>query len=535
MIDTKRVEGPTMPWTCSRLGRALALIAGSATLVVVVAVPAASAPAPVSDVAATLGPHGLQLTWTNPAAGTPLVRDVTGDSGPGYDPAGPAIVASPTASCLVMTCLYDGSFANTTARTYAIWSTDDGTPATASPTPTVQSFGPLPALPTAVSVAVSTTRLVYNRAVTLAGTVTRAGVPLAGARVKVVSGVLGGTPVLLKTLTSAVDGTVTLVYSPGRSRTYQLVFEGDAFSAGSSSETRTVFVAPRVGARFSPGLVEWKQSSVLKGSVAPGFAGKVVAVQRWTGSAWLTVARRTVSSTSTYSYRASLPVGRHAYRVVLPAATSHLKGVSPTAVLVVAPRTLVQGLSGPDVLLVEKRLAALHYDVGTVDGTFDYDTRHAVTAFEKVEGLPRNGTWSAAERSRARSPHGFRLRYRDDRLTAEVDITRQVLVLGRSGRVLRIVDVSTGSEKPYYQDGVRYIAHTPRGVFSINRKIDGIRISKLGELYRPSYFYQGWAIHGSSSVPVYPASHGCVRITNHAANRLFSVLAIGTRVAVYDE
>jgi lipoprotein-anchoring transpeptidase ErfK/SrfK len=133
------------------------------------------------------------------------------------------------------------------------------------------------------------------------------------------------------------------------------------------------------------------------------------------------------------------------------------------------------------------------------------------------------------------SPRGIRMRYRDSRLTAEVDITRQVLVLGRNGVIQKIVDVSTGSEQYYYQDGVRYRAHTPRGVFRVYRKIDGIRISKLGELYRPSYFYQGWAVHGSGSVPTYPASHGCVRITNPVADRLFSLLAIGTRVAVYDE
>ena len=198
------------------------------------------------------------------------------------------------------------------------------------------------------------------------------------------------------------------------------------------------------------------------------------------------------------------------------------------------PRTLVQGNYGPDVYAMEKRLAALHYDVGTVDSTFDYSTRHGVTAFQKVEGLARTGKWSATEQVRLGHLRGFRLRYHDDRLTAEVDITRQVLVLARGGVIQTIVDISSGSEQPYYQDGVKYIAHTPRGVFSIFHKIDGVRVSKLGELYRPSYFYKGWAIHGSGSVPTFPASHGCVRITNPVADRLFAVLKIGTRVAVYD-
>jgi hypothetical protein len=260
-----------------------------------------------------------------------------------------------------------------------------------------------------------------------------------------------------------------------------------------------------------------------------------VYVQRWTGTAWTGLTSRVLGSTSRASVVLKPAVGRHTYRVVLPAATDRSVGVSRSVTLTVVPRTLVQGVSGPDVLAVERRLAALHYDVGRVDGLFDYSTRHGVTAFQKVEGLARTGRWAATERARVKAPHGFRMRYRDGRLTAEVDITRQVLVLGRNGVIQRIVDVSTGSEQVYYQDGVRNVAHTPRGVFTVFHKINGIRISKLGELYKPSYFFRGYAVHGSGSVPTYPASHGCVRVTNPVADRLFPVLVIGTRVAVYDE
>ena len=35
------------------------------------------------------------------------------------------------------------------------------------------------------------------------------------------------------------------------------------------------------------------------------------------------------------------------------------------------------------------------------------------------------------------------------------------------------------------------------------------------------------------SVPYYPASHGCIRITVSAMNRLFSMLTIGMPVFVY--
>ena len=79
------------------------------------------------------------------------------------------------------------------------------------------------------------------------------------------------------------------------------------------------------------------------------------------------------------------------------------------------------------------------------------------------------------------------------------------------------------------------MALTPEGSFHVERQINGTRISDLGELYRPKYFTGGYAIHGSPSIPPYPASHGCVRVSNGAINFLWDSgsLPIGTPVLVY--
>jgi lipoprotein-anchoring transpeptidase ErfK/SrfK len=53
-------------------------------------------------------------------------------------------------------------------------------------------------------------------------------------------------------------------------------------------------------------------------------------------------------------------------------------------------------------------------------------------------------------------------------------------------------------------------------------------------MYSPWYFYGGYAIHGSSSVPPYPASHGCVRVTTWDADFLSHHLEIGIPVHVWD-
>jgi len=191
------------------------------------------------------------------------------------------------------------------------------------------------------------------------------------------------------------------------------------------------------------------------------------------------------------------------------------------------------GAEGPDVLAVQQRLDELGYAIANLDGRFGDETYHALVAFQKVNGLSRDGilgqqTLMALDRPVRLHPHstapGFHV---------EIELARQVLFLVHDGRVAEIYDTSTGSGLPYEVDGVTAIAHTPTGTFAIDRKIDGLRVSALGTLYRPAYFYGGYAIHGNPSVPAYPASHGCVRVTNQVMDRLFDRLAFGTPVLVY--
>ena len=82
-------------------------------------------------------------------------------------------------------------------------------------------------------------------------------------------------------------------------------------------------------------------------------------------------------------------------------------------------------------------------------------------------------------------------------------------------------------------DGDVRLAVTPLGSFAIQRKIDGWRKSKLGLLWRPAYFTGGYALHGAYSVPPFPASHGCIRITITAMDRWYAKLPVGTPMLVY--
>lgn len=188
----------------------------------------------------------------------------------------------------------------------------------------------------------------------------------------------------------------------------------------------------------------------------------------------------------------------------------------------------------PNMREAERLLFHMGYWLTKADGVADASTRHAITAFQKVEGLKRTGMLNAATMAALRKAERPSPRYTGE-AHIEVDLTRQVLfVVDGSGTVTHILPVSSGNEERYFDEGKWQIAHTPRGAFNIERKINGVRKASLGDLYYPSYFSGGVAIHGSNSIPVKPASHGCVRIPRFADKALFQMAPLGMLVFVYD-
>jgi peptidoglycan hydrolase-like protein with peptidoglycan-binding domain len=225
--------------------------------------------------------------------------------------------------------------------------------------------------------------------------------------------------------------------------------------------------------------------------------------------------------------------GTFEFRVFKPADSDHLSATGTAVKVTVSPRTLRMGMAGRDVLALQQQLARLHYDVGAVNGTFSYDTLHALVPFQKVNGLARTGVVDGPTLGRLGRPIQARLIEKRSGNSVEIDLSKQVLIAGTNGVVTRVLDISSGNNAFYVSDGVRYKATTPRGHFRIQRKINGVRVSRLGELYRPAYFTGGYAIHGSKSVPTHAASHGCIRVTNPAQDRQYNLLTIGTAVWIF--
>ena len=198
-----------------------------------------------------------------------------------------------------------------------------------------------------------------------------------------------------------------------------------------------------------------------------------------------------------------------------------------------APARLRSGSEGATVKALQRRLRELGYQVQAADGHFGPETHHSVVAFQKLNRLGRDGvvgpiTRRALERPRVPKPRSTRAGFH-----VEADLTLQVVYMVRDGKVVEILDASSASGQTYTVDGDVRVAVTPQGSFVIQRKIDAWRRSKLGLLYRPAYFIGGYALHGAYSVPPFPASHGCIRITTTAMDRWYAKLPVGTPMFVY--
>ena len=193
------------------------------------------------------------------------------------------------------------------------------------------------------------------------------------------------------------------------------------------------------------------------------------------------------------------------------------------------------GSHGSAVTVLQQRLMALHYfDVAAADGVFEQNTYHAVIAFQKVQGLTRDGVAGPATWARLAKPYVPAPRYKMATASLEVNLAKQVIYYVRNGTIQRIIDASTGSGAWYYSQGRWARAITPTGRFHIYwRYSNGWQPGPLGSMYRPNYFYGGYAVHGMTSVPPYPASHGCVRMTVPTMDRMWSSLWAGMPVAIY--
>ena len=218
--------------------------------------------------------------------------------------------------------------------------------------------------------------------------------------------------------------------------------------------------------------------------------------------------------------------------------------VQPATALTLPPvdRSLGSG-SNPDIVRpYQQRLADLHFDPGPVDGNYGEATTYAVEALQKMAGFSRTGRIGSAEAiTLAAFQYPPPLQPTGEPNRTEIDVAKQVITLYENYQVRLITTTSTGSGERYCYNSPRdnptrricEVATTPSGRFTYTRFVSGWDKSPLGQLYQPFYFNGGIAVHGYSSVPTSPASHGCTRIPMHIAEYFHTLVKVNDPVYVF--
>ena len=295
--------------------------------------------------------------------------------------------------------------------------------------------------------------------------------------------------------------------------------------------TGTAPVGGRMAIRVRGGLatrrlryVAPRTRLVVQGHSTPFVAGQVATLEVYRRGRLIATKRAAIARTA----RGGIAVFRLKVRrrgsfrlLVRHPATAAQQGFRSRSVKVKAVVLRAgQGARGRGVLLLQRGLRRLGFAV-PVTGFYDGGTARAVLAFRKTNHLARNGyagtrVYSLVLRGRG----AFKPRFPTAGRHVEFDWSRQVLALIDRGRARRVYHASSGK------------ASTPTvfGAFRFYRKQPGT--NSHGMLHS-NYFVGGYAVHGYPSVPIYPASHGCIRVPNPNAYDIDRQISLGQRIFVY--
>lgn len=273
--------------------------------------------------------------------------------------------------------------------------------------------------------------------------------------------------------------------------------------------------APGALASHGRGYVLTGSTVTVVGRVKPYVAGQVMRVRISTPHRKPTVVRVAIRKGGVFQMRFRTRRG------VKYTIFAHHKATREQAAF--ATKGAVTALSPGQptaVSLLKQGLRALGYPAGYGSSVNDKLSR-SVLAFRKTNGLARTSIADRNVYEMVFAGRGaFKLRYPKAGKHVEADLSRQVVVLADNGKPIATYPTSSG--KPS--------TPTVLGHYRFYLKAAGTNAKGM---FMSNYFIGGYAIHGYPEVPVYNASHGCLRIPNADAVAIFNWIAVGDDIWVY--
>src|SRR5580698_7359593 len=185
-----------------------------------------------------------------------------------------------------------------------------------------------------------------------------------------------------------------------------------------------------------------------------------------------------------------------------PAATTTSTSTSTTTST--STKVLQLGMKGSAIKTLQRRLAALKYYPGSIDGQFGTSTLEAVWAFQEVQGLPGHDYVSAAMQRALAHPRAPKVLDRAAGANRiEVNLASEVLVLYKNNKIQLISHVSSGGGYYFCSPGGGGCGYaiTPTGNYRTIVFMRGWVQVPLGEMYNPVFFVgTAYAIHGDTEV-----------------------------------
>lgn len=213
---------------------------------------------------------------------------------------------------------------------------------------------------------------------------------------------------------------------------------------------------------------------------------------------------------------------------VLIAALIALAGLAPPA----------QAATSGEIVEAQTILTKFAIPTGPVDGIWGPQTAQGMCTFRQIAGLTAHrGAITAGDMATLRSFNAsygslgsIRAPARNGRTTYLLATrTCQTMMYVRGGAYVRVMRISTGkpgygtpvgnfwlgatrpgwSCSTLYPESCYYRSQGMNALYSTK----GVTYSRYGNMYNKRVITGAYMLHGSTSVPTYPASHGCVRVS----------------------